>query len=69
MTNQLVRIARVQDATGLARSTIYALVAGRKFPAPIKVSGRASAWVSEEVAEWVQLRIADSRRSDGAYRG
>lgn len=62
MTNQLLRLPQVRDATGLARSTIYALVAEGKFPAPIKASQRASAWVSSEVSEWIERRIAESRK-------
>ena len=63
MTNQLLRLPQVRDKTGLARSTIYALVAKGKFPAPIKASERVSAWILSEVSEWIDQRIEASRRT------
>ena len=63
METQLLRIKDACRATGLGRSTIYALVAARRFPAPIKVSDRATAFVGKEVNAWIEQRIADSRKS------
>ena len=63
METQLLRIKDVCRVTGLGRSTIYSFVAARKFPAPIKVSERATAFVGKEVNAWIEQRIADSRKS------
>lgn len=57
----LIRVKEVVKITGLAKATIYAKAANKTFPAPIKISDRASAWISEEVEQWVQERIAQSR--------
>ena len=56
----LLRLSDVVKITGLARATIYAKVSTNTFPPPIKLSERASAWIAEEVEQWVQERIAQS---------
>jgi prophage regulatory protein len=62
MTNKKVlRISSVVERTGLARPTIYKLMANDKFPGNIKLTPRATAWVAEEVDRWVEDRIRDSR--------
>jgi prophage regulatory protein len=63
METQLLRLPDVRQATGLGRSTIYALIAQGRFPSPIKVSERATAWVGKEVNAWIEQRIAESRKS------
>lgn len=64
MQTQLLRLPQVREATGLARSTIYLLVSQHRFPAPIKLTGaRATAWVAQEVSDWIAQRIADSRKA------
>lgn len=60
----LIRLPKVEAATGYKRSTIYRLITEKKFPAPISLSpcgGRASAWVEEEVENWIKERISASR--------
>jgi len=54
----LLRLQHVQARTGLARSTIYKLVAEKKFPPPFQLSGRAVAWDSRAVDAWIDARIA-----------
>ena len=63
METQLLRLPDVRQATGLGRSTIYALIAEGRFPSPIKVSERATAWVGKEVNAWIEQRIVESRKS------
>lgn len=57
-----LRLPKVLQITGLARATIYALISQGRFPAPIKLSTRSSAWISSEIDEWMQQRIAESRK-------
>ena len=40
----LLRLPNVMRLTGLARSTIYKLIAAGEFPAPRKLTRRAVAW-------------------------
>lgn len=62
-TQSLLRLPKVEAATGYKRSTIYRLIQRGEFPAPISLSpgGRASAWIEDEINAWVQQRIAESR--------
>jgi prophage regulatory protein len=57
----LIRIHTVKELTSLSKSSIYAMVAVGKFPRPIKIGARASAWVKSEVQDFIQERIRDSR--------
>ena len=54
-------IIQVTQKTRLAKSTIYAKVAAGEFPAPIKISDRASAWIESEIDDWAREKIAQSR--------
>jgi len=53
MTNKALRIHAVIELTGLSRSSIYRLVQEGKFPPPVKLSLRASAWFERDVNEWL----------------
>jgi prophage regulatory protein len=47
----LSRVPTVVEVFGLSRSTIYRLAAQGKFPSPIKISERASAWKNSDLNE------------------
>ncbi len=49
------------DRTGLARSTVYHLIAEGRFPSPVKLSKRAVAWRQSEIDEWISQRVAACR--------
>ena len=55
---RLLRLPTVLDRVGLRRSLIYEMMADGRFPAPVKVSGRAVAWPSDEIDAWIAERIA-----------
>lgn len=62
MTESLLRLRAVCDATGLSRSAIYRLVAEGRFPKPIHPLGpRTAAWLASEVQNWISERVAASR--------
>jgi prophage regulatory protein len=56
---QLLRLPDVMSRTGLARSTVWNLVAAGRFPKQVKLSERSSAWVSSEVDHWVTAKITE----------
>ena len=59
--NKPLRMLRMPDViycTGLARSTIYALMAKNKFPRQVKVSENTAAWVASEIDDYLAERIA-----------
>lgn len=55
----LLRIGEVRRLTGLSDSAIYRFVQQGKFPRPLKLSERSSAWVESEVRGWIVARIAE----------
>lgn len=55
---RLLRLPDVIHMTGLARSTLYDLIAAGTFPRPVPLTVTARAWRSDEVATWVADRIA-----------
>lgn len=54
---QLLRLKGVLARTGLSRSTMYAMIADGRFPAPVKLSVRCVAWPSDQVDAWIAERI------------
>lgn len=55
---QLLRLPDVTAITGLSRSTIYRLSGAGEFPKGRRMTARTTAWVSSEVAAWIDARIA-----------
>lgn len=55
---RLMRLARVVEDVDLSPSTIYDMAAKGRFPRPIKISARASAWIEDEVQDWIEAKIA-----------
>jgi prophage regulatory protein len=42
---------------------IYLKIQRGTFPAPIKISERASAWIDSEIDDWMTAQIEKSRRN------
>lgn len=62
MANQVLRLPEVIQITGLSRSTIYREMSIGRFPTRIYLGARCVGWLSSEIAEWVELRIAERRK-------
>ena len=58
--DRLVRMPEVETLTGCKKSTIYLLIQQGKFPQPVRLSARLSAWPETAVLQWVQDRIKQS---------
>lgn len=55
---KILRRKEVESITGLARSTIYAMVKTGAFPAPVQLgNGHAVGWVASEVSAWIQDKM------------
>ena len=52
-----LRMPDVERATGLRRGFIYRLIQRGDFPAPFKLTPRASAWRTSEVAAWQATKL------------
>lgn len=55
---KIIRLSRVIETTGLARSTIYKLIGEGGFPKPVPLVGRSVGWIESEVHEWIKGRIS-----------
>ena len=53
-----VRLPSVLRITGLGRSTIYRMIADKKFPCPVRVGERAVAWRMSDIDTWSEGRPA-----------
>jgi prophage regulatory protein len=56
-----LRLPGVKEITGLSKSSLYALIQERSFPAPVRLGARTVAWVKSEVRQWALERIRASR--------
>jgi prophage regulatory protein len=53
-----IRFPKVADKTGLSKTHLYRLVQAGKFPKPIKLSERVSAWDEAEIDSWLAAKFA-----------
>ena len=60
----LLRLYSVKLATGLGRSSIYALEAAGNFPKRVAIGPRAVAWRESEIQVWIT-----SRQTKAALKG
>lgn len=63
MAESFLRLPQVMERTGLCRSAVYAM---EGFPKPVKLGGRAVAWVASEVDSWIQKTIQTNRSESAA---
>lgn len=61
-----VRIAQIVPVVGLSRPTIYRMIAAGEFPAPQRISARASLYDAAEVCEWIADPMAWAARNKAA---
>jgi len=67
MTEKTIwRLHTVMARTGLPRSTIYHKMSLDEFPQSMNLGLRSVGWVAEEVLEWINDRIDDSREDNWA---
>jgi len=58
MSEKFLKLSEVLEQTGLARSTIYALMAAGKFPKQVKPTPHCSRWTASSVIEWQKAIMA-----------
>jgi predicted DNA-binding transcriptional regulator AlpA len=56
----IMRMPAVVRATGLARSTIYKLMAQKKFPHQVKIGPRAVGWRRTDLERWSEGQCTDA---------
>ena len=52
-----LRLPDVMSMTGLAKSSVYALMRTNSFPEPVQLGPRTVAWVRSEVRQWAAERV------------
>jgi prophage regulatory protein len=56
---RLLRLQETSSKTGLPSRSIYHEIQAGRFPAPVKIGPRASAWLESEVDQWIADRISE----------
>jgi len=59
--NRFLRLPAVQSRTRYSGTTIWRKVKIGDFPKPINIGPNATAWIEQEVEDWMQRRIDQSR--------
>ncbi|MBO9766466.1 MULTISPECIES: helix-turn-helix transcriptional regulator [Xanthomonas] len=54
---RFLRIRDVMSRTGLSKSTVYAKIRLKQFPAHVPL-GSISVWVESEIDEWMEEQVA-----------
>ena len=54
---KLLKVTEVAIYINTCKSQVYKLVQQDKFPKPIKIGERGSAWLVSEVDAWLQSRV------------
>lgn len=57
-----IRLSEVQKRTGYSKAWLYKLISQNRFPQSVKIGTRSIAFVESEVNEWINERIAESRK-------
>jgi prophage regulatory protein len=64
-SQRILRLPDVESKTGLACSSIYLMIANNLFPSPIKLGKRSVGWLENEIDQWIEERIKESRSLRG----
>ncbi len=57
-----LRLQKVAEKTGLSKTHLYRLVQAGKFPQPIKLSERVSAWDEAAIDAWLNEKFGEAKR-------
>ena len=53
MTDRLLKLAEVKEIVGMGHTWLYEQIKAGAFPAPVKLSEKASRWRESEVNDWI----------------
>ena len=62
---RILRIEKVVDKTGVAKSSLYLMMSKKLFPQAIKLGARSVGWLESEVDEWISMRVKVTRDTKG----
>lgn len=49
----LLKLKHVIVATGLSKSSVYALLKDKKFPEPVRLGARCTRWRMADIQAWI----------------
>ena len=55
-TEQIIRLGRVVEITGLSTASVYRLMAAHKFPQRVRLTEHTVGWRVEQVMAWINQR-------------
>src|SRR6056297_3232876 len=55
---KFLRLAQVEEKSGLKKSAIYELMSKGEFPRPYRLTERAVGWKQSEIEQWMATRVA-----------
>ena len=64
--HKILRMPEVMTNTGLARSTIYKMIAEKKFPEQISLGIKSVGWLECDIQNWIQEKIYQSQNEQKA---
>jgi prophage regulatory protein len=59
--HKILRLPEVMKNTGLARSTIYKMIAAKSFPVQISLGVKSVGWLESDIQNWIQDKISQSK--------
>lgn len=69
MATTILRLPETIKRTGKSRSSIYLDIKSGSFPKPIKLGARSIGFVEQEIDEWIEKKIQNSRKSSEVNNG
>lgn len=63
MSLKMIRLPRVLSILDASRSWLYQEISEGRFPKPILLGKRNVAWIEQEIFDYLQERIQQSRQS------
>lgn len=64
----ILRLKKVTEKTGLAKSTIYKKIAEKEFPSQISLGGKAVGWLKSDIDTWIEKQIMKSNNDNSIIR-
>lgn len=62
MSKRFIRLPRVLDIVGGSRSWLYREIAEGRFPKSVLLSKRTVVWIEQEIYDYLDERIKQSRQ-------
>ncbi len=60
----IIKLPKVCEITGLSKSAVYDKMKEGTFPQSIAISSRSVGWLLSEVNNFIQERVAESRKEE-----